>query len=171
MRREDEDAIAAFVVAHGPSLKRTALLLTADHHAAEDLVQTVLAKAALRWSRVSSAGEPVAYVHRMLVNASRSQRRRRRVREVFAPAAPPEVADPDVGERRAVLDALGALPPRQRAVVVLRYYEDFTEARTAEVLGCSVSTVKSQNRKALATLRAALATEFGPARADTGGTE
>ncbi|HVF04968.1 MAG TPA: SigE family RNA polymerase sigma factor [Frankiaceae bacterium] len=162
----DEERFTAFVRARGPALKRTALLLTGDQHAAEDLLQDVLAKAALRWARVAAVDDPEAYVHRMLINAARSLRRRRRAPEPVPGAAPD--ASGDLADRQAVLAALRALPPRQRAVVVLRHYEDLTEERTAELLGCSVGTVKSQNAKALRKLRAALAADFGVAPAAGG---
>jgi RNA polymerase sigma-70 factor (sigma-E family) len=133
---------------------RPAYLLTHDHALAEDLVQTALAKAWPAWSRIQ--GEPDPYVRKVLVNTFASWWRRRwngeRPTEVL-----PEVAAVDHGEavatRAGLVDALARLPRRQRAVVVLRYFEDLTEAQTADVLGITVGTVKSQTSKALAALR------------------
>lgn len=155
MNRGVED-FEAWVHARGGALARTAYLLTGDLHLAEDLVQDTLARVAQHWRRVSRKGNPDAYARQVMHNLSIDRWRRRSVR-------PPEVltdSHPEVGgagpdlERRLVLrDALAQLTPRQRAVVSLRFYEDLTEVQAAEVLGCSVSTVKSQTRDALAKLR------------------
>lgn len=149
---------AAFVHARSAALGRTAYLLTADRHLAEDLLQEALARVAGRWEQVAAAGDPEPYVRRVLYTCAVDGWRRRRLTEVLG-VDPPEVHDPaDAGEaatRRLVLrDALARLTPRQRAVLVLRFYEDATEVQTAELLGCSVSTVKSQTRHALGRLRA-----------------
>jgi RNA polymerase sigma-70 factor (sigma-E family) len=147
---------AEYVAARGPGLVRTAYLLTGDHHAAEDLVQTVLAKAVLRWSSIHS--NPDAYIHRALYHQQVSSWRRLRRRVEQPLAEPPDVAgrhDPDAVERRLVLrDALVRLAPQQRAVLVLRFYEDRSESETAALLGVSVGTVKSHVRRALQRLRA-----------------
>lgn len=144
-----------YVAARAPALARTAYLLTGDHHAAEDLVQSTLLKAAGAWHRIE--GEPDPYVRRILHTQAISswRRRRARVAEVFA-EAPPEQGthDPDVALRVAVRAALARLTPKQRSVLVLCYVEDLTEAQTAEVLGIGVGTVKSNTRDALARLRA-----------------
>lgn len=149
-----EAAFNEFVVARTPALTRTAYLLTHDHQLAEDLVQTALFKAAQAWDRIE--GEPEPYVRRILYteNISRWRWRRRRVVESFQPEydAPAVLGnDPDV--HVALERALAELTLRQRAVLVLRYYEDLTEAETAKVLGIGLGTVKSTHRRALARLR------------------
>jgi RNA polymerase sigma-70 factor (sigma-E family) len=146
----------AFVTGHGRGLLRTAWLLTGDWPAAEDLVQTTFAKAWRSWESVQATDDPLAYVRRILVNTHlREGRRRWKGEEPTADLpdrpGPDEAAGSDV--RQSLRRALAALPPRQRAVVVLRYYSDLTEAQTATALGCSLGTVKSQAARAMATLR------------------
>ncbi|MFE7272907.1 SigE family RNA polymerase sigma factor [Streptomyces sp. NPDC057623] len=158
MQAEQEAQFQEFVRARWSHLVRTAYLLTGDAHHAEDLTQTALAKAYRSWRRVSRADHPEAYVRRMLVSCNSDRFRKRRVAESLT-AAPPEVPGRDQGyadvdERGALLDALARLPPKQRAVVVMRYWEDLSESEVAEVLGCSTGTVKSQASKGLAKLRA-----------------
>jgi RNA polymerase sigma-70 factor (sigma-E family) len=145
-----------YVSARRRSLLRTAWLLTGDWHLAEDVVQTALMRCYPKWRQISK-GDADAYVRRAIVNGYVSSRRRRWWGE-RSRAEPPELASPgdvyaDVDQRRLVLTALASLPPRQRAVVVLRFYEDLSEAQTAEVLRCAVGTVKSQTAKALSSLR------------------
>lgn len=141
-----------FVAARSSALLRTAYLLTRDHTLAEDLLQTALTKAYLAWSRVE--GNPEPYVRRILVNTYASWWRRRWNGEQPTEALPDHGHHDDrVGESGDLWDALGRLPRRMRAVVVLRYFEDLTEAETASLLGVSVGTVKSQASKALAKLR------------------
>ena len=151
----DEAAFREFVTARVPMLSRVAYLLTGDHHAAEDLVQSVLVRIARHWRHVSAASTPDAYVRRMLYNEHVSSWRRRDeylVAVVPEPPPSPDVADATV--RRLMLrQALLALTPRQRAVIVLRYLEDLSEADAAEALGCSIGTVKSQTSHALQRLR------------------
>ncbi|GAA1379799.1 hypothetical protein GCM10009661_53530 [Catellatospora chokoriensis] len=146
-----------FVVARGGALSRTAFLLTGEHHAAEDLVQSALAKAATRWRQIRDGGQPEAYVRRIMINEQISWWRRRPARPV---AEVPDRAGPDSGQRvldRMVLDrALDQLSPRQRATVVLRFYEDLSEADTASALDCSVGAVKRYTHDALARLRESL---------------
>ena len=144
-----------FVASRGRDLWRTAWLLTGDSHKAEDLVQTTLAKCWSRWSSVTRDGNAEAYVRRAMLNTYTDWWRRKwngeRPTEVL-----PETAvrfDGSVDERQDTLAALAALPRGQRAVLVLRFYEDLTEAQTAEVLGISVGTVKSQTSRALSALR------------------
>ena len=141
-----------FVVARSPALLRTAYLLTRDLQLAEDLLQTALTKAWFSWKRID--GDPEPYVRRILVNASVSWWRKRWTHETPTSSVPEPTprADPPV-EVQDLMQALGRLPGRQRAVVVLRYVEDRTEAETAVLMGCSVGTVKSQCAKALANLR------------------
>ncbi|MFF7933150.1 SigE family RNA polymerase sigma factor [Streptomyces sp. NPDC007940] len=157
MQAEQEDRFQEFVRARWSHLVRTAYLLTGDAHHAEDLTQTALAKAYRSWRRVSGSDNPEAYVRRMLVTCNSDRFRKRRVKESLTDA-PPERAGWDesvarVDERGVLLGALAGLPPRQRAVVVMRYWEDLSEAEVAEVLGCSPGTVKSQASKGLAKLR------------------
>jgi RNA polymerase sigma-70 factor (sigma-E family) len=154
----DRDAgFREFVLERGPALSRIAYLLTGDHQLAEDLVQTALTRAALRWPRLVAAGDPEPYVRRIMVNERTSWWRRRR-RELLGHAAVDlDAAGPDEAERVtrrvALLDALAQLAPRQRAVVVLRYFADMSVEETAGTLGCSVGTVKSTTSDALARLR------------------
>jgi RNA polymerase sigma-70 factor (sigma-E family) len=154
-----DDDFRQFVVARLPRLSRVAYLLTGDHHAAEDLLQSALIKVGTRWQRVAAADDPDAYVRRVLYHERVSTWRRRVNRSEAPVAEPPEVAAPgDVADdtvRRVVLErALAKLTPRQRAVIVLRYVEDLSEVDTAEVMGCSVGTVKSQTSHAVRRLRA-----------------
>jgi RNA polymerase sigma-70 factor (sigma-E family) len=158
VKADDEAAFEAFVAARSADLLRTAVLLTRDRGHAEDLVQTALVKAYRRWSRIEGA-DPYAYVRRVLVTSAASWRRLRGTQEIVSlPAHDP--AGPDhteaFAERDRMTEALAALPPRMRAVLVLRYAEDLSEAATAEVLGCSVHTVKSQTVRGLARLRTVL---------------
>ncbi|WP_151773153.1 SigE family RNA polymerase sigma factor [Streptomyces abyssomicinicus] len=158
MQTELEDRFQEFVQARWPRLVRTAYLLTGDRHLAEDLTQTALAKAYRSWRRVLRADSPEAYVRRILVSCNSDRFRKRRVPEALT-ASVPERAGRDEGERvdtrGTLLAALAALPARQRAVIVLRYWEDLSESETAATLGCSVGTVKSQAARGLAKLRAA----------------
>ncbi len=146
----------AYVAARGDALHRTAYLLTHDHGLAEDLVQTALAKAWGSWSRIE--GDPDPYVRKVMVNTFATWWRRRwngeHPTEHLPERSAPDHGD-DVATRNGLVDALAGLPRRMRAVVVLRYFEDLTEAQTADVLGISVGTVKSQTSKALAQLRVA----------------
>jgi RNA polymerase sigma-70 factor (sigma-E family) len=154
-------SFSSYVQARRPVLLRTARSLTNDPGDAEDLLQSVLARTYLHWDRIDDHGAADGYVRRALVNARTSQWRRRRVDE-FPSETLPEPRDPGAGtadpaERQAMRDALWRavlrLPDRQRAIVVLRYYEDLSEARTAELLGVSVGTVKSALSRALVKLR------------------
>jgi RNA polymerase sigma-70 factor (sigma-E family) len=148
----DEADFDAFVVARSQALLRTAYLLTQDEGLAEDLLQTALTKSWFAWRRID--GPPEAYVRRVLVTTSASWWRRRWTGERPTETLPERAAAEDCGEGDQDLwDAIGHLPPRQRAVIVLRYLEDRTEVETAELLDCSVGTVKSQAAKALAKLR------------------
>lgn len=150
---EDEVAFDGFVAARSPRLLRTAYLLTRDHALAEDLLQTSLTKAWFAWSRIE--GEPEPYVRKVMVNAFASMWRRKWNGEQPTEELPDTGWDATdgVAQTHDLWTALGRLPKRQRAVVVLRYFDDLTEIQTAELLGCSVGTVKSQSAKALAKLR------------------
>jgi RNA polymerase sigma-70 factor (sigma-E family) len=150
--RED-GGFEAFVAARSGALFGTALMLTGDRHLAEDLLQTSLAKAWLAWSRIT--GDPEAYVRRVLVNSYISMWRRRWNGETPTETLPEEAStDAAVEVRHDLRMALRRLPKRQRAVVVLRYVEDLSEREVADLLGCSVGTVKSQASRALAKLAA-----------------
>lgn len=148
-----------FVAGHTTALSRVAYLLTGDHQAAQDLLQSALTKVAYRWHKVSRFDRPDAYVRRVMYHeVVSSWRRRKRIAE-YSAAEPPDLAstvdEADRAERRLLLErALAQLTPKQRAVLVIRFYEDRSEAATAELLGCGVGTVKSQTHKALARLRA-----------------
>ena len=153
-RMAGEAEFNEFVVARSSALMRTAYLLTQDHQLAEDLVQTALFKSALRWQRIT--GDPEPYVRRILYTESISwwRRRSRRVAESAPRGDEPSGVDVDVDLQLSLEHALQQLTLRQRAVVVLRYYEDLTEVEAARVLGVGVGTVKSTHRQALARLRA-----------------
>jgi RNA polymerase sigma-70 factor (sigma-E family) len=144
----------AFVLGRTDRLLRTAYLLTRDHALAEDLLQTALAKAWTAWRRVGD--HPEAYVRKIMVNTYATWWRRRWTAERPTDSLPDvaTVSETDRhDERHDLWTALGRLPRRQQAAVVLRYYEGLSEAETAAVLGCSVGTVKSQTSRALAKLR------------------
>ncbi|WP_433315721.1 SigE family RNA polymerase sigma factor [Micromonospora sp. CA-269861] len=155
MTTEDRarDGFADFVRAETAGLTRFAYLLTGDRHHAEDLVQVALARVAVRWERIE---DPPAYLRRVLCTQAASWWRWRRARpaERLGGTLPERSGPADDTDLRLVLSAaLARLTVRQRAVLVLRYYEDRTETETAELLGCRVGTVKSQTRHALGRLR------------------
>ncbi len=144
-----------FVMARGPRLLRAAWLLTGDAHLAEDLLQTVLAKLWPKWHRIAE-GNPEAYARKALVNTFSSWWQRRWRGEVPHGEVPESAAADGfaaVDLQHSLAAAVRSLPPRQRAVVVLRYFEDLSVEETAEVLGCRAGTVKSQSVKALRALR------------------
>jgi RNA polymerase sigma-70 factor (sigma-E family) len=153
-----------FVLSRGPTLSRIAYLLTGDHQLAEDLVQTALTRAVVRWGRLVAGGDPESYVRRIMVNERTSWWRRRRFERVgFERAGSADLvghgmpAGPDEAERItrrvALLAALARLTPRQRAVLVLRYFADLSVEDTALAMDCSPGTVKSTTSDALARLR------------------
>lgn len=145
-----------WLVARAPALHRTAHLLTGDVHSAQDLVQNTLAKLYLAWPRINHRDNLDAYARRALINEHRSTWRRPvSRREVVTDAVPERSAKSEEydGAREVVWRFVCTLPPRQRAVVVLRFYEQLTEAEVAELLGITVGTVKSQSSRALAALR------------------
>jgi len=159
-------------------LLRTGYLIVWDLAEAEDLVQETLVRVARRWPRVRRMDQPVAYARRILVNLAidDGKRRSRRRGELEPPDGPLQARADEAAARvfgtldaRAeLLGALALLPPRQRTVLVLRYFEDLSEAQTAQTLGCSVGTVKSTASRALARLREALVEPDGvsPAHGD-----
>ncbi|MEV5397377.1 SigE family RNA polymerase sigma factor [Streptomyces cellulosae] len=149
---------AAYAGAAWVRLVRTALLLTGDFHEAEDLVQTTLAKVYARWGRIPPDDVDL-YVRRSLVNNSISRTRRRRVTHLLMPFLPERVHHSDQGHaesvesRAAITEALASLSTRQRTVLVLRYWEDLPETAVAEVLNCSLGTVKTHARRGIEALR------------------
>ncbi|GAB2745583.1 SigE family RNA polymerase sigma factor [Nocardioides pakistanensis] len=143
-----------------PSLYRYAYLLTGIHADAEDLAQQTLLKAYRSWSRVRAADSPDAYLRRMLTNSYLSQRRPRSRRLELLTDSPPDrglLPDHAAEDRMVLWPHVRSLPPRQRAVIVLRYYEGLSEQEIAEALDCSRGNVKSTAHHALKSLRAALA--------------
>jgi RNA polymerase sigma-70 factor (sigma-E family) len=155
----DED-FAEFVGARWPSLYRLAYLLAASPTGAEDLLQTTLEKAYMNWARIGRMEYAEAYVRRMLANTMASSRRRAWTGEQpygEVPETAGDSAEMPVLDRSMLWPLVCALPARQRAVIVLRYYEDLTEAQIADVLGCATGTVKSQSSAAIGALRRALA--------------
>ncbi|HEX6870140.1 MAG TPA: SigE family RNA polymerase sigma factor [Micromonosporaceae bacterium] len=168
------DGFDEFVLTRGPALARTAYLLTGDRHLAEELLQTALTRTAERWRQVAAGGQAEAYVRRAMVNQRTSWWRRRRTAQAYQPPDPGRsggsgglvvygerlgpVADhaQRSADRITLAQALATLAPRQRAIIVLRFYEDYSVAETAEALGCTNGTVKSQTHDALRRLRALL---------------
>jgi len=151
----DEASFREFVRARTPALSRAAYLLTGDHHLAQDLLQSALAATYQHWRRIE-ATNPEAYVRRTMHHTHISWWRRRRLLEVGAPPdSSPGGTDlsEETALRVSLATALRLLAPRQRAVIVLRYFEDLSEAQAAEALGCSVGTVKRAHFDALARLR------------------
>jgi RNA polymerase sigma-70 factor (sigma-E family) len=159
--RDHRDAeFATYLAARQASLLRTAYLLTGNKYDAEDLVQTAFAKLYLAWDKVRDQGSMDAYVRRIVVNEHNSLWRRAWKRrehstpdETLHHLEQPHHDTPRDGTGAALWDVVQTLPRKARAVVVLRYYEEMSEAETAAVLGISVGTVKSQTSRALATLR------------------
>lgn len=151
MNREARESFTAFVEARSGALIRTAYVLAGDQHSAEDLLQTALAKTAAKWRTIRDS--PEAYVRKAMYHEQVSKWRkygREHPSETLPEFAHP---GPDVDLRLALEQALLALPPRRRAVLVLRYYEDLPESEVAAIMGCSVGTVRSQAHRALARLR------------------
>jgi RNA polymerase sigma-70 factor (sigma-E family) len=159
MNAVDSEEFTAFVVARSPALLRVAYLLTGNERAAEDLLQSALLATLRHWGRIRDRDSLDAFVRRVMVNERRAWFRRRTSGEVVS-ADVVDVPISDVVERLGDVDvvrrALLDLPRRQRAVVVLRYFDDLPEAEVARILGTSVGTVKSQTSKALVKLRLAL---------------
>lgn len=171
-RRSRESArdreFTEYLAARQPGLLRTAYLLTGDRHQAEDVLQTSLAKLYLAWDKVHDRGAVDAYVRRIMVNENNSLWRRAWKRREYATEVLPEGRHDDAyddGTNDELWRVVQSLPPRARSVVVLRYYEQMTEAEVADALGISIGTVKSQCSRALSALRervpAALHPRFG----------
>ena len=166
-RSAQRDAeFTAYLAARQPALLRTAYLLTGDRHQAEDVLQTSLAKLYLAWDRVRDRDSVDAYVRRIMVNENNSTWRRAWKRREHPTDEVPETAPVldtyDEGRSHALWALVQTLPRKARAVVVLRYYEELCEAETADVLGISVGTVKSQTSRALAALRERTPADLNP---------
>ena len=158
-RRKRFDGLDTLIAERGNALLATAVLLTGSHAAGEDLLQASLERLMRHWGDVH--GDKEGYLRRTLYHLTVDQwRRGRRRPEVLAEVEPPSQPDrtDEVDLRHALIQALDALPPRQRAVLVLRYWEQLSEAETAELLGCSVGTVKSTASRGLSRLREVTAT-------------
>lgn len=152
-KQTSDNEFVGFVLATQPHLLRLAFLVSGDWHRAQDIVQTALVKMYARWGSISRDGTLERYARRAVVNAAIDDRRRPWRRERPVPEVPDAANDADVPMSSTVVEALMSLAARQRAVVVLRYIEDLDLAQTAEVLGISQGTVKSQASKGIAALR------------------
>ncbi|WP_323792361.1 SigE family RNA polymerase sigma factor [Nocardioides sp.] len=165
--RRDEE-FTAYLHARQPSLMRTAYLLTGDRHTAEGVLQTSLAKLYLAWDKVRDRDSVDAYLRRIMVNENNSLWRRAWKRREHATEVVPEWTphhdEYDEGRNDALWDVVRSLPPKARAVVVLRYYEELSEAETADTLGISLGTVKSQCSRAIGTLRQRVPADLHPGR-------
>jgi len=153
-----------YVTGRMDQLRRTAYLLCGDWHTADDLVSTALVKLLRHWSRVSAMENIDAYARRVLLRAWLDERRRPWHREQFRAQVPDRAASPgyDVADRLAVLELLAHLPARRRAVLVLRFFCDLSVEETAEALGCTTGTVKSQTARGLSALRTRLGAVGSP---------
>jgi len=162
-RPHSDEQFTEFVHASWPSLYRTAYLMLGDRGLAEDLVQTALAKTYASWGRVRDVDARLGYARTTLVNTATSWFRRKGWRNERPSDHLREPAyDDDPSVRPTLMQALAQLPPRQRAVVVLRFYDDLSVADTAHALGCAEGTVKSQTSDALAALRGLLGASIVP---------
>ncbi|WP_232680753.1 SigE family RNA polymerase sigma factor [Nocardioides sp. R-C-SC26] len=170
-RAERRDAdFTDYLTARQPALLRTAYLLTGDRHQAEDILQTSLAKLYLAWDKVADRNATDAYVRRIMVNEinslwRRPWKRREHSTDVIPEGEPHPDAHVDASRRErdgALWEIVQSLPPKARAVVVLRYYEQMSEAETADALGISVGTVKSQCSRAIAALRDRVPADLHP---------
>jgi len=163
----DEVGFESFVLARGGALLRFAFVLCGDHHLAQDLVQETLIKANRRWSSITRAQHPEAYLRRMIVNEYLSWRRRRRNTEIARELTGTRAVEDTTAlhaDRDEVWQLLGTLPRQQRAVLVLRYYEGLPDAEIASLLGCSPGTVRSSAARAFARLRAPMSVGAGRRR-------
>jgi RNA polymerase sigma-70 factor (sigma-E family) len=170
MRRDVAD-YSEYVALRWPALVRTAYLLTGDHGHAEDLAQSALTKCLVAWPRIRSRDAADAYVRKALLNTYISWRRKSSWHEMPSedpPAAETYDSTEGLAQRSAVLDALAVLPPKQRAVVVLRFYEDLGIRDVAKQVGCSTGSVKRQTHEALKKLRHVMGDEVRIASGDGG---
>ena len=167
MRKVDEDRFREFARGNARLLRRSAFLLCGDWHLADDLVQTALIKMHRAWPRVSRTDHPISYARKTLLRCWLDERRRPWRRAEHGTGELPESAghaDPLAAVAREdmrgqLFRALAAIPPRQRAVLVLRYFESLSVAEAAEALGCSEGTVKSQTARGLAAMKAVIDSE------------
>ncbi len=160
-RRHHDDDFTAFVAAAAPRLRRVAYLMCRDWHLAQDLTQTALARMYASWGRVRQADNLEAYARRVLINALADQRARRSTGEIVLaemPERPRVDGSPEL--HVTLLAALATLPVRDRAIVVLRHWEDQSVETVAAILGVSVSVVKMQSARSLTRLRALLGEDF-----------
>jgi RNA polymerase sigma-70 factor (sigma-E family) len=155
VRRSDEDDYREYVTARLGALRRTAYLICHDWHLADDLVSITLGRLYRSWGRARHVERLDAYVHRILVNTWQDEARKaaRRGSPYGLDDQRPAPAEPDVVERLTQLELLRRLPPRQRAAVVLRFYDDLSIQETAAALGCSEGTIKSLSSRGLRALR------------------
>lgn len=167
---DPEDGFERFAAQELPALLRYAFMLTGDRELAHDIVQDVMLKAHTHWRRVVAADQPRLYVRTMITRALLSWRRRWAVRHIHL-GATGEVEPGPVGDHSAAIvdrddvwRRLAGLPRQQRAVLVLRYYEQLTDTEIADVLNCSPGTVRGYASRALATLRVELAAELSPSK-------
>jgi len=164
MAARDRAAFADFVAARSGALHRAAYLMVGDVGLAQDLVQEALTKTYVAWPRLREAGNAEAYTRKVITNTAITWFRKKSWYGEGPADSLPEGATgghaDSVAVRTTLMHALAELPPRQRAVIVLRYYEDLTEAQTASVLGCAVGTVKSQGSAALGKLRELMGDEL-----------
>jgi RNA polymerase sigma-70 factor (sigma-E family) len=175
MRKDDEERFREFARGQTVLLRRCAYLLSGDWHLAEDLVQTTLIKMYRAWPRIQHTDRPVSFARTTLTRCWLDERRRPWRRSEAGSGVVPDIADPALdpelqhrrsSERATLLVALAKVPPRQRAVLVLRYFEGLTIAETAAALGCSDGTVKSQAARGLDTLRVVYEAESSPTDTD-----
>lgn len=152
MTGRDEEFVE-FANAHAAGLRRTAYLMCRDWHLAQDLTQTTLAKLYAAWGRLDWLENPAAYAKKTLLRTYLDHQRRRKVREVVVESIPDSGVDESPDLRLTLLDALARLSERDRAIVVLRYWEDQSVEAVAELVGVSMSVVKTQSMRSLARLR------------------
>lgn len=152
MTGRDEEFVD-FAAAHAVGLRRTAYLMCRDWHLAQDLTQTTLAKLYAAWGRIDWLDNPAAYAKKILLRTYLDHQRRRRSREVIVASVPDIGVDASPDLRLTLLDALGRLSARDRAIVVLRYWEDLSIETVADLVGVSVSVVKTQSMRSLLRLR------------------
>jgi RNA polymerase sigma-70 factor (sigma-E family) len=166
----DLQAFEEYVLARWSTFHRLAILLTASESASQDLMQTTLEKAYVAWPKIAAMESPDAYVRRIMVNSLVSTRRLARNRREFAAAEPPDQGaasrEDEVLDHEVLWPLVCALPTRQRAVIVLRYYEDLSEREIADALRCSVGTVKSTAHDAITALRRGIAAVRVPEGSD-----
>src|SRR5262249_9517599 len=167
VRAEEERQFREYVTGHGAALRRTAYLLCGDWSRAEDLVQDALCRLFVVWRRASTVDQVHLYTRKILIHGYLSQRRRRRPAEVpLDHAAEPAAAAPSTEDRLDLMAALARIPPGQRAVLVLRFFDDLSVDETARLLNCSTGNVKSQTARGLDALRGVVG---GPVNGQLGG--